>query len=139
MNVYLDASFIVALFVVDLQTERADRFLAGQRPTLVVSDFAEAEFASAIAGHVRVGRLDMDRARSVFTAFDGWASRTARVETHSADIAATSAMLRRLDLVLRTPDALNIAIAHRTGAALATFDEKMASCAEKIGVPVARV
>jgi uncharacterized protein len=139
MNVYLDASFIVALFVVDSQTERADRFLAAQGPTLVVSDFAEAEFASAIAGQVRVGRLDSGRARSVFAAFDGWVSRTTRVQTHSADIAAASAMLRRLDLVLRTPDALNIAIAHRIGAALATFDERMATCAQSTGVPVARL
>jgi predicted nucleic acid-binding protein len=139
MNVYLDASVIIALFAIDAQTERADRFLAAQRPTPVVSDFAEAEFVSAIGGHVRIGRLDLGRARSVLTAFDAWAPRTARVETRSADVAAASAMLRRLDLVLRTPGALNIAIAHRIGATLATFDEKMAACAEMIGVPVSPV
>ena len=139
MSLCLDASVIVALFVADAQTERAERFLATQHPTLVVSDFAEAEFVSAVGGHVRIGRLDLARARSALTAFDGWASRTARVETRAADVAAASAMLRRLDLVLRTPDALNIAIAHRIGAALATFDRKMAACAETIGVPVAPV
>jgi predicted nucleic acid-binding protein len=136
MSVYLDASVIVALFVMDAQTERADRFLAAQRPTLVISDFAEAEFISAIGGHVRIGRLDLDRAQSALTAFDAWASRATRVETRAADVAAASAMLRRLDLVLRTPDALNLAIAHRVGAALATFDHRMAACAETLGVPV---
>lgn len=139
MNVYLDASVIVALFVIDAQTERADRFLTVRAPTLAVSDFAEAEFASAIAGHVRVGRLDVDRARSVLTAFDSWVTRTARVETRSADVAQTSAILRRLDLVLRTPDALNIAIAQRTGAALATFDEKMALAAKSLGLALAEL
>jgi predicted nucleic acid-binding protein len=37
---------------------------------------------------------------------------------------------------LRTPDALNIAISQRVGAALATFDDKMADNARSLGVPV---
>jgi predicted nucleic acid-binding protein len=45
--------------------------------------------------------------------------------------------MRRLDLTLRTPDALHIAISGRVGATLATFDEKMAAAARVVGLPVA--
>lgn len=46
-------------------------------------------------------------------------------------------ILRRLDLNIRTGDALNIAIAQRLEATLATFDGKMAENARALGVPVA--
>ena len=41
-----------------------------------------------------------------------------------------------LDLPLRTPDALNIAIAQRVGADLLTFDHKMAASARSLGTTV---
>jgi predicted nucleic acid-binding protein len=44
--------------------------------------------------------------------------------------------LRRLDLTLRTPDALNIAIAQRAASVLMTFDEKMAANAHALGTPL---
>jgi predicted nucleic acid-binding protein len=50
---------------------------------------------------------------------------------------AASAILRRLDLNIRIGDALNIAIAMRLDAPLATFDEKMAENARALGAAVA--
>jgi len=47
--------------------------------------------------------------------------------------------LRDLTLGLRAPDAINIAIAQRLGAELATFDKKMATAASKLGVTVADI
>ena len=61
---------------------------------------------------------------------------TRRVQTKAADVRAAEAFLRRLDLNRRAPDALNIAIAQRAGAALATFDGKMAAAARKLGTAV---
>jgi predicted nucleic acid-binding protein len=58
------------------------------------------------------------------------------VETAASDIAFASVVLRRLDLNLRAPDAINIAICNRIGAALATFDEPMAKAARALGVKV---
>ncbi len=49
---------------------------------------------------------------------------------------AAEAFVRRLDLALRTPDALHIAMAQRVDATLVTFDEKMATCAKALGTPV---
>ncbi len=138
MRVYLDASVIVALLTNDPLTARADTFLRASTPVLVLSDFAAAEFASAVARRVRSGEIAVEDARAAFSALDTWAARTTqRVETTAADVKAAEAALRRLDLTLRTPDALNIAIAQRAGATLATFDTKMADAARALGTEVA--
>ncbi len=78
-----------------------------------------------------------DGARIAFSNFDAWTARsTHHAELVAADVTAAQAFLRRLDLTLRTPDALNIAIALRVGADLATFDEKMAASARALGTPL---
>lgn len=139
MSVYLDASVIVALFIEDKLSSRAGSYLRAIDDVVVVSDFAAAEFASAVARRVRMGEVAERDGRIAFANFDIWTERAAaRVETVHADMIAAGAMLRRLDLTLRTPDALNIAIAQRMAAVLATFDKKMVECAEALGVPVHR-
>jgi len=75
----------------------------------------------------------------VFSNFDTWTARTTqRAQTSAADIIAAEILLRRLDLALRTPDAINIAIAQRMGTTLLTFDKKMAAAARSIGTVVAK-
>ena len=137
MSVYLDASVLIALLTNDPFTPRAEAFLRAQAPVLVVSDFASAEFASAIARRFRTREITVEEARSAFSTFDAWTARTAsRVETTAPDVAVAATFLRRLDLTLRTPDALNIAIAQRTANMLMTFDEKMAANAHALGTPL---
>jgi uncharacterized protein len=135
-DVYLDASVLVALLTNDPLTPRADAFMRANTPTLIVSDFAAAEFASAMARRVRAGGITRDEARLAFSTFDAWAARvTRRAQTKAADVSAAEAFLRRLDLNLRAPDALNIAIVQRIGAVLVSFDEKMAASARALGTP----
>jgi predicted nucleic acid-binding protein len=137
VKAYLDASVLVALFVRDALTVRSEAFLRAHAPLLIVSDFAAAEFASAIARRVRMGEIVIDDAHIAFSNFDIWTERaTQREEIRTADIKAAEAFLRRLDLNLRTADAVNIAIARRLDAALVTFDEKMAASARVLGTPV---
>ncbi len=138
MRVYLDASVLVALLTNDALSVRADALLRAALPTLVVSDFASAEFAAALARRVRTADITAEDARSAFATLDAWMIRAAeRVETTAADVKTAEVFLRRLDLTLRTPDALNIAIAQRAGTALATFDDKMAASAQALGTAVA--
>jgi predicted nucleic acid-binding protein len=137
VKAYLDASVLVALFTHDLLTQRAETGLRKAAPVLVVSDFAAAEFASAVARRVRLGELNTKEARSVFSTFDAWTARsTARASTAAAEVAEAEAYLRRLDLPLRTPEALNIALAQGAGAVLATFDDKMAAAARRLGLKI---
>jgi predicted nucleic acid-binding protein len=138
VNLYLDASVIVALLTNDVLTPRADTYIRACTPRLIVSDFAGAEFASVIARRVRTREVTEHSARTAFAELDAWIIRnTERVETTTADVMAATRELRRLDLPLRTADALNIAIAQRVDATLMTFDEKMAAAARILGVRVA--
>jgi predicted nucleic acid-binding protein len=122
----------------DALTSRADSFLRSSDTVSIVSDFAAAEFASAIARRVRIRDLTRDQARATFSTFDAWIGQAVQwAETTTRDVALAAGLLRRLELTLRTPDALNIAIAERLGATLATFDKKMALSARRMGISVA--
>jgi uncharacterized protein len=134
LNLYLDASVIVALLANDVFTARADAYLRTHAPILIVSDFAALEFASVIARLVRTRQI----ARTIFTKLDACIIRnTERAETILEDVTVATRALRRLDLTLRIADALNIAIAQRMDATLMTFDDKMAIAAKALGVAVA--
>ena len=92
MSVYLDTSVLVALLMGDALTARADAFLRTNTPIMVVSDFAAAEFASAVARRVRIGDITPDEARRGCSAFDAWTVQaTLREETVAADIKAAGA------------------------------------------------
>jgi predicted nucleic acid-binding protein len=135
---YLDASLLVALLTIEPFSERADGFVRDHPIDLVVSDFAAAEFASAIARRVRMREVTLDQARMDLTDFDRWAARSAEpLEITAADVVLASAFLRRLDLVLRTPDAIHIAMAQRIAATLVTFDRQMIASARALGMAVA--
>lgn len=140
LSVYLDASVLVTLFTTEPLSQRAAAFLVAHTPDVIVSDFAAAEFASALARKTRMGDLTKDEARAAFMDFDSWIPRAARqVTTLPGDIAAATTMVRRLDLNLRAPDALHVAIAARVAANLATFDSQLVNAAGPLGVGVAPI
>ena len=138
MSLYLDASVVVALFVIDPSSARAEAFLSAHPEVFVIKDFGAAEFSSAVARRVRTRNLTPDEGRLAFFNFDSWVARSAdRQETTTADIDAADRILRRLDVNLRTPDALHIAVAQRLDATLVTFDQRMAASARVLGMAVA--
>ena len=119
---------------------KADSAEAKKLPTqeLASSDFATVEFASAINKLVRMELLPASTAQGVFADFDAWRRRAVtQVSLESRDLAAADAYLRRLDLNLRTGDAIHIAIAARVDASLATFDQRMAQVASLLGLDIA--
>ena len=140
MSVYLDASVLVAAFIDDKFSPRADAFLRSTSTDVIVSDFASLEFSSVVARKVRARELRRKEALAAFENFDVWSIRVAsRAETHPTDLEVASSFVRRLDLALKGPDAMNIAIAIRLRAAIATFDRRMAECARALGGETAAV
>ncbi len=137
MSLYLDASVVVSLLLSEDAAPQARSMIAAEPDDLLLSDFARAEFASALARRVRMRAMDGPSARLAFAALDALAARTAPCGIEPADIAQAEAWLRRLDLNLRTPDALHLAAAGRLGARLATLDAAMADAARALGVPLA--
>jgi predicted nucleic acid-binding protein len=137
LSVYLDTSVVVPLFVPDTFNHRARQFLAAAGSPVVVSDFVAAEFASALGIRIRTRATPETEARRALANFDSWIpGNTVGAETLPVDVRMAEAALRRLDLPLRTPDAVNLAIAQRLGADLATFDIRMADCARAFGMAV---
>ena len=120
---------------------REIRALEEQYPDLRTPDSPTQRPAGGVATQFTPVQ-HLQRLLSIDNAFsaeelDAWAARATRREpTRTADVTAAEAFLRRLDLNLRTADALNIAIAQRVGATLVTFDEKMAASARRLGTPI---
>jgi uncharacterized protein len=139
LSLYLDTSVLAGLFIeADVFAGRAARFFAETDETLVVSDFVAAEFASVVARVTRMNTISEIEARAIFDGFDAWRTRFAEQEDAiSADIQAAATIIRHLDLNLRAPDAINLAIARRVGASLVTFDLRMAANAAALGIAVA--
>jgi predicted nucleic acid-binding protein len=137
-NACFDASALVSLFVGDEFGDRTDAYIERHTPTILVSDFAVVEFASAISKLVRMNLLPASTAQAVFADFDDWRRRlTTQVALDASDLIAAGGFLRRLEFNLRTGDAIHIAIAERTYASLVTFDLRMAEVSVALGVDVA--
>lgn len=135
MSLYLDASALLPLFIEEARTGQAHDSLRGN--VLIISDFAIAEFSSGVARRTRAGEIKGSDAASVFAALDAWTLKTTRRETLTAgDVNVAISLVRRVELGLRAPDAVNIAIAQRCAATLLTFDEKMARSARSLGMTV---
>jgi hypothetical protein len=137
VTVYLDVNAIVPLFLVDSLNERADRIVRGLHDDLIISDFSVAEFSSVVARRVRTRDLRPAEARTAFSNFDTWCARhTQIIEIKRTDTMGATSLIRRLDLSVRTPDAIHIALVQRIGSDLLTFDKAMATVARTLGVPV---
>jgi predicted nucleic acid-binding protein len=133
VRIYLDASVIVSLLTDDALTHRASALVASGPATLLVSDFAAAEFASAISRRHRMGELTNAEAHEAFSVFDEWSALYGnRVQASPNDMHIAGVLVRRMELGLRTPDALHLAIARTQQAALASFDDRMIKAARAL-------
>lgn len=121
----------------DAHTSRADRLLENPDLVPIISDFSRTEYASAVANALRDRRITETDAHSAFMRLDTWTRLAAKiVATEGDDILRAEQFIRRLDLTLRTQDAIHIAIALRIDAALATFDRRMADAARSLALAV---
>jgi predicted nucleic acid-binding protein len=141
LTAYLDTSVLAGFFVeADAFASRARAFFSNAGEVPVVSDFDVAEFASVVARLARMGRITQTEARETFALFDSWRALSGEdASTTSSDIQSAATIIRRLDLNLRAPDAINLAIALRLGASLVTFDRRMAENSSAFGIAVEAV
>ena len=137
MSHYLDTSVVVSLFVPEPASQAVEDALAAIDGVPVISDYGAGEFASAISRHVRMGTFAESSGRTILDAFDRWMISSARIEAR--DIQRASQIVRRFDLKLRFPDALQIAASENRGLAIMTRDVLMAEAASALGVRVMRL
>lgn len=137
MDILLDASALVDLFLVSVNSQRIVRFTRSNQVRLHVSDFATGEFASAVKRERGPRKFSDQDVRDIFSAFDEWrAANVKAVATDAADVRVAGVFMRRLDINLRMPDAVYIAAAQRLGLLLCSFDARQLAAARALGVDV---
>jgi predicted nucleic acid-binding protein len=140
LNFYLDASFVVSLFVRDAHTHKADRWIEKAAGSIVLSDFCAVEFAAVMSRSARAGRLSQAEAHAVIADFDAWRSQVATSHyLGSADMTLADKLVRDFATKLAAADALHLAAAMNAGASLVTFDDRLAEAAAMQGVGIARL
>ncbi len=119
---------MVAAFTPDLHSAKAEAMLT-RSDVFVISEWAAAEFSSALRNKVRQGVVHADKVDLVEAAFDRFAGRLDGLKPVLAqDHVLARALVKRWGL-LRAPDALHIAIALRLADQFGTFDERQADAA----------
>lgn len=131
----LDASVLVPLFVQEPRTNDAAKLIQTDTPATTPLTIAEA--SCAFSRRYQAKELNETQTLETFDALDIFsqthmASSTIELE----DYETATQLVRRIDLGLRTADALHIAVAMRLGATLATFARKMADAARSLGIDV---
>lgn len=136
--IYCDTSLIVAALTNEPHSERARHWLRSEpAEPLAISAWTLTEVASALAMKHRRGVLD----DAALAAVDGiWTEfRSARCSMLAID----ESHFREAGVLVNTPprglraaDALHLAVALRSGAAIATFDHDLAESARARGLDV---
>lgn len=137
MAFYLDVSALVPVLLDDAHGPAMTRWLRQEPRTVIVSDFAAAEFAGVVSRSVKMYRLSGSAAAAILARFDNWRQKSATVRLTDANVVASCARLvRDFALKLSVPDALHLAMAMTDGTTLVTFDERLADAAKTLGHPV---
>jgi len=137
LRIYLDASVLIAVLAEEPASAAVRRFLRDHREDRLISDFAAAEVASAIARLLRMRLQTVEEGFARLADFDAWrAAASSAADMHAADARLAYAYVRRFDLALRAPDALHLAIARRLDATLVTLDQRLATAARELGIAV---
>ena len=135
--IYVDTSLLLPVYVPEAQSEEANRILESTFP-IVISDLTVAEFHVGLARKVKLGELSvaqLDETRSLFESHmqEGLLRRIALRSSHSevaGRLASTSSIM------LRTLDALHLAVAAEVGSPIATFDTRLGDAARDLGFEV---
>ena len=132
---YLDASVLIPNVIKEASSPTIEGYLASAVGPLLVSTFAAGEVASATSRLVRMGAQSSDEGRQALVDFDDWLETDATlVDVEGGDVRLATAFVRRFELMLRTPDALHVAICQRLGARLVTRDKRLAAAAAILAV-----
>lgn len=133
---YFDASVLVSILFAEPQSVHVDRHITNATHSLIVSDFGTAEVSSSVSRLVRTDHLDFEQGQALLSEFDSWRADVCEpVATITEDIEAAIDFVRRFELMIRTPDAINLAICHRIGARMITLDRRLKTAADMAGIP----
>jgi predicted nucleic acid-binding protein len=137
--IYFDASVLLPLLIADAHTEKASAWYSGLSATVVVSDFANLEVNAVLSRHLRVGRLTQGEVENALLDFDAMRANCERLSHGPSDFLLAERLVRDFSTKLAAADALHLASAKNAGAALATFDARLAEAPNGQGVALAEL
>jgi hypothetical protein len=138
VKVYFDTSALVPLFIAEVFTAPLQTFLSQHTIEPLLTDWAAAEFASALALRQRMKLTTLEESAAVAAAFAAWADPLLTPVPRS-DFQRARELTLRPEIAIRAGDALHLAAAERLGAMLATFDRGLIQAARGIGLACALV
>jgi uncharacterized protein len=134
---YFDASAIAAIILPERSSDAVAALVDTTEADIRVSEFSIAETSSAISRLFRMKQHNRQEAERLFLDVDRWVEDVASlVDIQSSDFARATDLVRDLDLKLRAPDALHLAISERLDARLITLDRNLAAAARAVGATV---
>ena len=141
MKIYLDTSFLVALWSNEPMTFAAQKWISGQpAENLSISRWCITEFSAAMAGKLQTGSItELERAEAL-AAFGNAVRRSFSVldvDQHAFQRAAI--FVNQANLQVRSGDALHLAIAAGESLPILTFDLRMQAAAKALGIGVLEV
>jgi predicted nucleic acid-binding protein len=137
--IYFDTSVLLPLLIADADTEKVGAWYSGLSATVVVSDFANLEVNAVLSRQLRVGRLMQGEVENALLDFDAMRANCERLNHGASDFLLAERLIRNFSTKLAAADALHLASAKNTGAALATFDAQLAEAALAQGVALAEM
>jgi uncharacterized protein len=135
--IYLDTSIIVPAYCVEPLSDRVDELLR-RESDLAVSNLAEVEFYSALSRKVRQRELTLDEAQQISIDFqtDLNARIYQRLVVEATYYELAQGWISQFNTVLRTLDALHLAIASSYEIPVVTADIGLAQSGRSLGLAV---
>lgn len=140
MNVYIDSSFVVSLYLTDIHSSEARRRVV-EVSRLTLTPLHCAEWAHALAQHECRGNISREKARAMDAEFVSDQKNGSWLETGLPDqafyLCADLARRHGPKLGVRTLDSLHVACALELKAErFWTFDERQAKLAKAEGLKI---
>ncbi|MDX1998517.1 MAG: type II toxin-antitoxin system VapC family toxin [Thermoanaerobaculia bacterium] len=135
---YFDTSVLLPVYFPEPRSEEAERLLR-ESGSPMVSDLAFAEFLVALGRKQKLNEITPLQSATVRAAFEGHFARGHFQALHlqPRHFRLAGELAGRSSVILRTLDALHLALAADTGFPLATFDRRLAEAGRGLGFEVA--
>jgi predicted nucleic acid-binding protein len=127
---------LVSALTRETATERVQTWLDQQNPAgLMISDWVETEFASALSVKIRMNLLTLEDRAEAASFFARLKAESLKVVPVMRDHFLSAARFAdQYALGLRAGDALHVALAAAHGATICTLDKRLAEAATALGV-----
>ena len=136
MSTYVDTSIIVSALTEEVSSEASREWLQAQTPgTMCISQCVITEIHSALALKLRTGQISREQRSRIIAEFRLELLPNLRIaDIEAIDFTRAADLVDNDSCVLRSGDALHLAIASRFGLAIATIDKRFKDAAFVLNV-----